>query len=106
MGPVEESIRAKLDAEFTPTYLQVVNESFMHAVPEGSESHFKIVIVTDEFDDKRAVQRHQAVYRVLAGPLQQTIHALALHTYTTSEWVSRGVAPESPDCLGGSKQLD
>lgn len=103
MGPVEESIRAKLDAEFTPTYLQVDNESFMHAVPEGSESHFKLVIVTDKFNMKRSVQRHQMVYEALKVHLQQTVHALALHTYTPSEWASRSDAPQSPSCLGGSK---
>ena len=104
MGPVEESIRQKLEVEFTPAFLQVVNESFMHAVPEGSESHFKLVIVTDKFDMKRSVQRHQMVYKVLRDHLQQTVHALALPTYSPSEWASRGDAPQSPDCLGGSKQ--
>ena len=103
MGPVEESIRTKLKAEFTPAYLEVVNESFMHAVPEGSESHFKVVIVTQQFDGKRAVQRHQAVYKTLSGPLQESVHALALHTYTPSEWAAQRFAPASPDCLGANK---
>lgn len=103
MGPVEESIREILQAEFSPTFMDVVNESYMHSVPEGSESHFKLVIVADDFFDKRAVQRHQQVYRVLDDLLQQTVHALALHTYTPSEWATRDAVPNSPNCLGGSK---
>jgi BolA protein len=103
MGPVEASIRSKLEVEFSPAHLEVINESFMHSVPEGSESHFKLVIVADQFDTKRAVQRHQMVYQVLKEPLQQTVHALAVHTYTPTEWASREDAPKSPSCLGGSK---
>mgnify|MGYP003326403150 FL=1 len=103
MGPVEKSIREVLQAEFSPIFMDVVNESYMHAVPEGSESHFKLVIVANDFADKRAVQRHQQVYRVLDDLLQQTVHALALHTYTPSEWATQESVPNSPNCLGGSK---
>ncbi len=104
MGPIEALITEKLVGQFGPEVLQVINESYMHAVPEGSESHFKVVIVTDQFDGKRQVARHQAIYGLLAEELQGPVHALALHTYTNSEWAENaGNAPQSPDCLGGSK---
>ncbi|MDG1819920.1 MAG: BolA/IbaG family iron-sulfur metabolism protein [Porticoccaceae bacterium] len=104
MGPVERSITDKLSAFFEAQFLQVTNESFMHSVPEGSESHFKLVIVCDQFQGQRLVQRHQSIYRLLAEDLAGPIHALALHTYTISEWAEKNaVAPESPNCLGGSK---
>ncbi len=44
-GPVQRSIQTKLEAEFRPTYLQVINESGSHNVPKGSESHFKVIII-------------------------------------------------------------
>jgi|TARA_B110000879_G_scaffold129987_1_gene170771 BolA protein len=104
MGPVERSITDKLSAHFDAQTLQVTNESFMHSVPAGSESHFKLVIVCDQFDGQRLVQRHQSVYKLLADDLAGPVHALALHTYTISEWAEKNaVAPESPNCLGGSK---
>ena len=104
MGPVERSISDKLSAHFTAQFLQETNESFMHSVPEGSESHFKLVIVCDQFDGQRLVQRHQSIYRLLAEDLAGPVHALALHTYTIPEWAEKNaVAPESPNCLGGSK---
>jgi len=103
MGVVEGIIKQKLEQAFSPTFLEVLNESASHSVPEGSESHFKLVLVTDEFLDQSPVKRHQAVYAVLAEQLQQSIHALALHTYTVSEWNQRDSAPKSPDCTGGSK---
>ena len=104
MGPIESTITDKLAGEFIPQLLQVANESYMHSVPTGSESHFKVVIVTDQFAGKRQVQRHQAIYRLLAEELKGPVHALALHTYTAEEWSKKqGGAPDSPDCLGGSK---
>ncbi|MCS5584417.1 MAG: BolA/IbaG family iron-sulfur metabolism protein, partial [Pseudomonadales bacterium] len=83
---------------------QVTNESFMHSVSEGAESHFKLVIVCDQFNGQRLVQRHQSVYRLLADDLAGPVHALALHTYTPAEWAGKNaIASESPNCLGGSK---
>ncbi len=104
MGPVEQVIRRKLEDQLAPTFLEVTNESSMHSVPEGSESHFKVVIVSEQFQSKRAVQRHQSIYSVLAEQLQQSVHALALHTYTPAEWQAAEIAPQSPACLGGSSE--
>ena len=101
---VQQQIEAKLSAALPLTHIEVLNESHMHSVPAGSETHFKVVLVSSEFDDKRAVARHQLVYRVLADELAGPVHALALHTYTAQEWQQRnGAAPASPQCLGGSK---
>ncbi|MGY1408521.1 BolA family protein [Luteimonas sp. A611] len=83
-----------------PAHLDVLDESHMHS--RGLETHYKAVIVGEAFAGKRAVQRHQLVYRTL-GPLMQEIHALALHTYTPEEWAQAGGAPDSPTCRGGSK---
>lgn len=85
-----------------PQYIELVNESYMHSVPAGSESHFKLVLVSDRFSGLRSVARHQKVYALL-GDMMQQIHALALHTYTPAEWEAQGAAPDSPKCLGGSK---
>ena len=103
MKPVEASINAKLIASFAPQHLQVVNESHMHSVPPGSESHFKVVIAAEGFVGKRQVQRHQAIYACLADELRNGVHALALHTYAPDEWRATGQAPDSPQCLGGGK---
>jgi BolA protein len=104
MGPLETTITEKLRGQFNPEVLQVSNESYMHSVPAGSESHFKVVVVSDQFVGKRLVQRHQAIYAVLADELKGPVHALALHTYTVPEWSeNQGGAPDSPNCLGGSK---
>lgn len=103
MKPRETALRQKLLASFDPLYLEVHNESHMHSVPPGSESHFKLVLVSQAFEGKRQVQRHQAVYACLAEELQQGVHALALHTYSPAEWQQVQQVPASPQCLGGGK---
>lgn len=99
---IQTSIEQKLKA-LEPAHLEVVNESHMHNVPEGSESHFRITIVSDQFVNKMLVARHRLVNQLLAEELAGGIHALSLHTRTTDEWFSSSKqAPESPPCLGGS----
>lgn len=101
---IQSIIEAKLAEHFKPIHLEVVNESSMHNVPEGSESHFKVVVVSDLFEGKRLIGRHREVNGVLKDELANHIHALAMHTYTQQEWAKAfGEVPDSPNCLGGSK---
>lgn len=103
MKIVENRIVVKLSESFNPVHLNVLNESYMHSVPPGSETHFKVVLAADAFVGKRQVQRHQAIYACLADELKNGVHALALHTFSPEEWQATGAVPDSPQCLGGSK---
>ena len=108
---IQKSITNKLKHAFSPEHLEVINESYMHNVPEGSESHFKVVIVCDDFANKMLIARHRLVNKVLKDELNKDqsaggIHALALHTMTMEEWFKKGKSPESPKCLGGDKPAD
>lgn len=100
---MQQQIQQKLRT-FDPVHLEVINESNMHSVPPGSETHFKVVLVSSQLDGKRQVARHQMVYRTLANELASGVHALALHTYTPAEWrVQTQSVPASPQCMGGGK---
>ena len=105
---IQAVIEEKLLSAFSPLHLDVVNESNQHNVPPGSESHFKVTIVAQEFEGQRLIQRHRAVNTVLATELSDHIHALALHTYTEKQWNEfyAGNTPLSPKCAGGSKKSD
>jgi BolA protein len=95
---IETKVRAALD----PLHLEILDESGNHAVPPGSESHFRLRVVSRAFDGQRLVERHRAVNRLLSAELSRSIHALALETLTPEEWIARGGAvQESPPCLGG-----
>ncbi|KGD75188.1 transcriptional regulator BolA [Tatumella morbirosei] len=103
---IREQIEDKLRDEFHPLHLEVQDESYRHNVPAGSESHFKVVIVTDRFHGQRFLARHRAIYSVLTEELAGPVHALALHTYTASEWQGlQDTVPASPDCRGAGLQV-
>lgn len=101
---VQATIEQKLANDFNPLHLEVINESSNHNVPAGSESHFKVVVVSPDFAGKNLLARHRMINATLADELKNSIHALAIHTYTEDEWAkeSNG-APMSPPCLGGGK---
>jgi BolA protein len=100
---IQNQIETKLQLEFSPIVLAVENESHQHNVPPGSESHFKVTLVSEMFEGKRLIQRHRLVNKCLAIELAEHIHALAIHTYSPDEWSENNQVPESPNCLGGSK---
>ena len=91
---------SQADRRPLPTLLEVINESHMHRVEPGSESHFKVVIVCEQFAGQRLLARHRQVNAILADELAGAVHALALHTYTENEWQEKGNAPRTPSCVG------
>lgn len=98
---IREQIESKLQTAFAPVYLEVTDESHRHHVPVGAESHFKVVIVTDQFQGERFLARHRSIYSVLQEELNASVHALALHTYTSKEWDGlQDTVLESPACRG------
>lgn len=98
---VQKRIETRLHEALRPTRLEVENESHRHNVPAGSESHFRVTIVSEHFDELSLLERHRFTNRALAEELAGPVHALALHTYTPQEWAGRESAPASPPCLGG-----
>ena len=101
---IQTVIEAKITDALQPEYLEVANESHMHNVPPDSESHFKVTVVTAEFDGKMLVARHRMLNQLLKEELDGPVHALSLNTLTPKEWQEKnGEVRKSPPCLGGSK---
>lgn len=102
---IQQQIESRLREAFSPEHLEVENESHMHSVPPGSESHFRVVLVSEAFAGQRKVARHQRVYQLLADELAGPVHALSLFAWTPEEWHQRSEsAPASPQCMGGSQR--
>ena len=101
---VEQNIETKIAAALAPSHLEVVNESHMHSVPPGSESHFRVVVVSERFEGLPLLRRHQTINQILEQELQEGLHALSMQTLTAAEWTRRGGQTRaSPACHGGSK---
>ena len=102
---VQQTIETKIRESLSPTHLEVANESSMHAVAPGSETHFRLLIVSKAFAGKNRVKRHQEVYRILAEEKAGPVHALGLQTLTPEEWAIDPRSLDSPACLGGDGSL-
>ena len=101
---VQPTIQLKLEGDLNPLLVVVDNESHLHGGP-ATDSHFKLTVVSEQFEQLSLVKRHQRVYNLLADELAEGVHALALHLFSPAEWQQREQAvPASPDCRGGSKK--
>lgn len=87
-----ETLHKKITEAFCPTTLKITDESHKHVghagYQEGGESHFHLVIVTEDFEGKSRVARHKMVNQLLAEELRTSIHALSLTLLTPTEMES------------------
>ena len=101
----QQTIQEKLTLALQPTHLEVENESRMHNVPAGSETHFKVVVVSEIFEGLGLVDLHRRINEALAAELRKGLHALTIRALTPAQWSEQGAAGfQSPPCLGGSKE--
>ena len=97
----QKKIEEKLSAAFNVKHMSLVNESHMHAVPPGSESHFQLILVSSDFSGLSLVARQRRVNEVLKEELAGVIHALSQKILTPKEWEQqKNRAMVSPKCLG------
>lgn len=55
----------------------------------GGMDHYKVIVVSSQFEGKRLVQRHQLVYGALRQAMvSDAIHALTMETYTPADWAA------------------
>jgi BolA protein len=101
---MQQRIEGKLGEALAPVHLEVINESDMHNVPKGSQTHFKVLVVSDAFEGLGLVDRHRRVNEALREELRSGLHALTIRALTPAQWAETGAAGfVSPKCLGGSK---
>jgi acid stress-induced BolA-like protein IbaG/YrbA len=55
----------------------------------GSGDHFEAMVVSESFEGKGLVERHQAVYATLGEAMRGRIHALSLTTLTPVQYSNR-----------------
>ena len=61
-----------------------------HIALEGDGRHWYATIVSAEFEGKRAIARHQRVYKTLGAKMQtDEVHALSMKTFTPAEWAAQ-----------------
>ena len=64
-----------------------------HVEVNGDGRHFFATIVSQAFEGRNRVARHQQVYAALGERMREQIHALSMKTLTPAEWAA---APQQP----------
>lgn len=55
--------------------------------PDGADCNFNVVVVSDQFENSRSIQRQQKVLGLFSDLLRSgELHALSVKAYTQSEW--------------------
>lgn len=76
-----EMIRHALEAELSPSSLDIVDESHLHAGHAGAregKGHFRVAIVAECFATLPPLKRHRRVYEALGDLMTTDIHALSI----------------------------
>lgn len=84
-----ERILSILTQEFSPSHLELHDESSRHEGHAGSrpggETHYRLVIVSSKFNGVGKVQRHQKIYALLASEFGSGLHALSINASAPEE---------------------
>jgi BolA protein len=80
---LQDTITSKLQSTFNVIELNVINESHQHAGHQpqfdgSGETHFRIQMLTPEFEGQSRVNRHRLVNAALQKEFDDDLHALAL----------------------------
>ena len=79
MLPTPEQVRQYIVDALPCTHIDV----------QGDGAHFEAVIVSNAFEGKRPIARHQLVYAALGDHMHAEIHALSMRTLTPAEYEAR-----------------
>ncbi|EDV42002.2 uncharacterized protein Dana_GF17220 [Drosophila ananassae] len=103
--PIESAMRKALNSQLKPVYLEVINESPQHNVPKYSESHFRVFVVSEKFNDLTLIKRHRLVNDTIKNALKEAgfefMHALSIEAKTPKQWEPEQEPEKSPPCMGG-----
>lgn len=85
-----KKIESVLKEKLVPTFLEVLDESALHAGHPGvvakGGGHFTVNIVAEAFEGKTLIEQHRLVYEAIGPEMEKEIHALALKTFSPRQW--------------------
>lgn len=100
----KERIQEQLSQKLCPVFLSVEDESKNHHVPEGAETHFKVIVATPQFAPLTRIARHRLINQLLSAEFDSGLHALSMYLYTPEEWDLQDKSIlNSPSCKDGYK---
>lgn len=88
-----QTIRQRLEAAFSPSLLDLADESHLHIGHAGNQGggHYRIHIVSTRFAGMNRIARQRAIQQALRDLYPAQIHALSIRAQTPEECV-----PQNP----------
>lgn len=81
-------IKKRLEEALSPSQIDIIDESHLHAGHAGAASgagHFNVTVVSDKFTGQSAIQRHRMVYLAVGDLMPSEIHALSINALSQEE---------------------
>lgn len=79
---IKREIENRLQVEFNPQKLRIIDESEKHighqGYRDGGQTHFMVEIISKDFKKLSRIESHRRIHEALGDLLQNDIHALRL----------------------------
>ena len=81
-------IKEKIKKQIDVIKIEIIDESMNHANHSGNSGggHYRALIISNDFNNKSLVERHQIVYKTLGQLMTNEIHAFSMKTITEEEF--------------------
>jgi BolA protein len=94
MSPNNSALRTRISTvlheKFSVRHLEIHDKTHLHAghaeFKKNQGAHFSILIVSQDFEKKRPLERHRMIYGPLKEAFKSDIHALAIKALTVEEF--------------------
>ena len=72
--------------------IEIIDESENHANHSSNSGggHYRALIISNDFENKTLVERHQMIYKALGKLMTNEIHAFSMKTMTENEFKTTG----------------
>ena len=86
----KKNIETRISKIFQPYFFSVNDVSEQHrghqSFKENVESHFEVIIVSQEFDNKSKIIRHRMINECLQEDYQSDLHSVSIKAFTIEEY--------------------
>ncbi|QCI18428.1 BolA family transcriptional regulator [Buchnera aphidicola (Aphis nasturtii)] len=81
-----EKIKNYLISKMNISNIEIYNNSKFHKHDNNTLTHLKIIIISDDFNNKQKINRHRLIFQRLNEVYKKNIYSITLYTYTLYEW--------------------
>ena len=88
MSEIQIKIENLISQKINMIDFQIIDESHKHVnhKKDTSGGHFKLFIVSDDFENMTLINRHKLIYNCLDSMMKKDIHAISMKLVTNQEF--------------------